>query len=208
MFVKPPARNLLNISHTACLNPSCSIQQHQFDLTIHCTHLCKRNGLKMHRTAEFLHCHLHPVHTAVRCIQTEEKLSAAASDHLDHPYIFPQCNRTECCGRATEKTVNNLTRTGKVSRLCWQKSLLKRVASRGRFVVFIAFQGERRDPDVKVWAVRSLNTKRSPKQRQGWVTSPQDVRSTNTRLHLKLAKVNVSSYSSTSCKNTETFWAG
>lgn len=41
----------------------------------------------------------------------------------------------------------------------WQ---LERVASRGRFVVFVALQGERGNANVKVGAVGPFDTKRPP----------------------------------------------
>lgn len=47
-----------------------------------------------------------------------------------------------------------------------EKQLLESVASRGRFVVFVALKGERRNADVKVGPVRSFNAKGPPKERK------------------------------------------
>lgn len=44
-------------------------------------------------------------------------------------------------------------------------SQLECVASRGRFVVFVALQGERRNADVEVGAISPFDTKRPPERK-------------------------------------------
>lgn len=67
----------------------------------------------------------------------------------------------------------NKSRQPNISQRVWEPACgggvttckLECVASRGRFVVFVALQGERRNANVKVGAVSPFNTKRPPKNK-------------------------------------------
>lgn len=71
-----------------------------------------------------------------------------------------------CCVLKAEFTEE--PRGGKTAESKWVRgglTQLERVASRGRFVIFVALQGERRNANVKVGAVGSLDAERPPEHK-------------------------------------------
>lgn len=144
-----------------------------------CTSLQAHHGVKQHRTAHQLST-LYDLFDGILLLGALWQEKGEVGLHLDDldSAIFSLCItwlmlvlcwRLRQCyrGRTILDTSDRTTTEGvsRASQVGGDYSQLEWVASGGRFVVFVALQGERRNANVKVGAVSSFNTESPPKHK-------------------------------------------